>query len=921
MSSNPPHPIPVHQPIHQSSTSHSQHGAMDYPMSSTSWNGSNSGSFNPASYTRHFLGSPISWRAGSFVGAPSGSPMDQIRGSLESRGLDPEISNAFKVFDLQDQLCRNYTCCGLNLTDLHALLEHFEQVHIVVVDAPGPGGQPQTRIQVPFDPQVVSVQPNQNQNTTQIQNQNQNSTQNHYPTPVDPDDMELEPSHPAPTSPTTSHSSSGASSPPVSTPSSLAAAGVFPNTGFTSYSHSHPSSPYTSQPPSPPHAFSQNHGVAAFDTTRIPAFQPSSSSLAGAVPSVPAQGKEGRRPSLSLNLNGMDGVESTTANNVTATNPAQAQTSGYSTPTSAFPTAYAYSQPPHPQQHPHPAHPHPFAYNHSGAGSGTMTPLSPLSPAPMSPMSSFPSALAAALVEPGSRSSTSMGSIAAGVMGGVPGDGTVTPAMLFSNNGTPEPDEEASSFDASREEDGEEGVDGSPDSTKSKTKLPKVTGKDTKSSKKKKSSGKGADADPTKPVRSVGRPPNPSIPPAIPNSLKSQHGLFQTSSSALSSVHATGLGAGSGSGLGAGLGAAGLSGLLGASKPFKCPKPNCNKSYKQANGLKYHITHGSCNFAPPKDLEHVQALLERKRKDRAAQLASSTSHSTTNSTTDISQNATAETQEDDVPGSGWTSPGGTSSAVPTAPSSPTAAHSTSFQSDPNLGSGSVGDLDLGLDLSEQELLALSLEAEKKLKPFACGVGDCTRRYKNMNGLRYHYAHTGEHGAIGLAMLASGVHECLQNNHHSSHHSSHHSKSSPGSGGKEREGRKVRGVGSKPPSRASSITRGSRTGTPLGGGEDGTSNNKLPPPPQATSFAAAQIRELNHAHSASSLSSPTSPGLNSTPTPTPGQLQAQYHAQQQVHGLAQALGQGHGGYQQRFMEHQRAQYVAQQMQQQQQGFTG
>lgn len=34
------------------------------------------------------------------------------------------------------------------------------------------------------------------------------------------------------------------------------------------------------------------------------------------------------------------------------------------------------------------------------------------------------------------------------------------------------------------------------------------------------------------------------------------------------------------------------------SKPFKCPTPGCNKSYKQANGLKYHITHGQCSFVP-----------------------------------------------------------------------------------------------------------------------------------------------------------------------------------------------------------------------------------------------------------------------------------------------------------------------------------
>ncbi|KAL4243614.1 C2H2-type domain-containing protein [Abortiporus biennis] len=130
------------------------------------------------------------------------------------------------------------------------------------------------------------------------------------------------------------------------------------------------------------------------------------------------------------------------------------------------------------------------------------------------------------------------------------------------------------------------------------------------------------------------------------------------------------------------------------SKPFKCPKPNCNKSYKQANGLKYHMTHGSCNFAPPKDLEHLQALLASKRSQKA---------------------------EGDEP------------------------------------------------ISDAELREVEKEAERRLRPYACGVGDCQRRYKNMNGLRYHYQHSGDHGAIGLALLASGQHECLQ---HTRSHSRH-----------------------------------------------------------------------------------------------------------------------------------------------------
>ncbi|KAB5588553.1 Zinc finger protein [Ceratobasidium theobromae] len=94
------------------------------------------------------------------------------------------------------------------------------------------------------------------------------------------------------------------------------------------------------------------------------------------------------------------------------------------------------------------------------------------------------------------------------------------------------------------------------------------------------------------------------------------------------------------------------------SKPFKCPTPGCNKSYKQANGLKYHITHGQCSFVP---------------------------------------------------------------------------------------------MDPRLEGLEEE------DYERITRPYDCRVGNCTRRYKNMNGLRYHYQHSGAHGAVGLALLASGQH--------------------------------------------------------------------------------------------------------------------------------------------------------------------
>ncbi|KII84762.1 hypothetical protein PLICRDRAFT_179104 [Plicaturopsis crispa FD-325 SS-3] len=148
------------------------------------------------------------------------------------------------------------------------------------------------------------------------------------------------------------------------------------------------------------------------------------------------------------------------------------------------------------------------------------------------------------------------------------------------------------------------------------------------------------------------------------------------------------------------------------SKPFRCPKPNCNKSYKQANGLKYHMTHGSCNYAPRKEVEAVEAVL-------AARRAAHDSH----------------------------------------PPSPSSSHPHS-SSDPNSSShnsGGVGAHD-EYTPTPTDLLSIEAEAARRLRPFACGVGECSRRYKNMNGLRYHYAHSGEHGAVGLGMLASGRHE-------------------------------------------------------------------------------------------------------------------------------------------------------------------
>lgn len=49
---------------------------------------------------------------------------------------------------------------------------------------------------------------------------------------------------------------------------------------------------------------------------------------------------------------------------------------------------------------------------------------------------------------------------------------------------------------------------------------------------------------------------------------------------------------------------------------------------------------------------------------------------------------------------------------------------------------------------------------ESVRPYACTVEDCTRRYQTIAGLKYHYFHSALHGIRGLQLLAGGKHECL-----------------------------------------------------------------------------------------------------------------------------------------------------------------
>ncbi|RDX50732.1 hypothetical protein OH76DRAFT_1348358 [Lentinus brumalis] len=471
------------------------------------------------------------------------------------------IVNALQMLERQDELCRDYTCCGLNLTDLHALVDHFEECHVVVVDPYAPQPLPQTSSAVPTSsaPQsVASYFPENGAGVSSSSSQHPRAQSAMSYQGFDPDDMELDVDQNA------SAPSSGAPSPPdtpITTPSGYPS----PN------SYSALPSPLTSQPASP---------ISAFETTTVlPSRGHHSAALGGFRSSVGGPSGSAARAEDAFNTY-----------------------AGYSDYSSLLPGA--------------------------------------------APIGSGPNAM---FIQQG---------MTLGPMGGQNGQAVCAPTalLLSSSAGT------------------------TPDSTPASSRVASpILG----------ASGSG--------YRNVA----PNAQASSSNAGASTSSAGASSSSAASSTPraSTTL-------------SRPASSLL-LSKPFKCPKPNCNKSYKQANGLKYHMTHGSCNFAPPKDLEHLQELLANKRNEKAKAAGD------------------------------------------------------------NVSEGEV-------TLSESELREVEKEAERRLRPYACGVGDCQRRYKNMNGLRYHYQHSGDHGAIGLALLASGQHECLQHNksrHATPSHSASNSVSS------------------------------------------------------------------------------------------------------------------------------------------------
>lgn len=63
------------------------------------------------------------------------APMSAHAGSLP-RSSSP-WSEDTPFVEREQTICSDFTCCGLSLRDLHSLVDHFEEAHVVVFDSAG----------------------------------------------------------------------------------------------------------------------------------------------------------------------------------------------------------------------------------------------------------------------------------------------------------------------------------------------------------------------------------------------------------------------------------------------------------------------------------------------------------------------------------------------------------------------------------------------------------------------------------------------------------------------------------------------------------------------------------------------------------------------------------------------------------------
>ena len=163
-------------------------------------------------------------------------------------------------------------------------------------------------------------------------------------------------------------------------------------------------------------------------------------------------------------------------------------------------------------------------------------------------------------------------------------------------------------------------------------------------------------------------------------------------------------------------------------RPYKCPAPGCDKAYKQMNGLKYHRVHGHCN----------QNLRNINTNTPTSADVTSTPIQQASSTLQSPVKPQISTQ---IPTA--------SSEKESTPISETAALNNLSSFKPFAG---IAAADSPVSTQEAPSTPTKQNNAQPEKTYVCQVGNCDKRYKNLNGLRYHYLHSGSHGLLGLQLL-------------------------------------------------------------------------------------------------------------------------------------------------------------------------
>ncbi|UZJ54844.1 hypothetical protein CBS101457_004164 [Exobasidium rhododendri] len=206
-------------------------------------------------------------------------------------------------------------------------------------------------------------------------------------------------------------------------------------------------------------------------------------------------------------------------------------------------------------------------------------------------------------------------------------------------------------------------------------------------------------------------------------------------------------------------------GALG-DRPYKCQSPGCDKAYKQMNGLKYHRLHGQCNQNTLPPQQQIPAAVSDKASSSssasaapttstaATEGASGSTSSVASSSSSVNASAAAAVAAAIATASGVdTIKAMMKASTPAIAASKPTTTASSTESENVAGTPSPSSSTPGSPRSSSD--SLNSDAASKVdRVYICQVGSCGKRYKNLNGLRYHYLHSGSHGLLGLQMLSS-----------------------------------------------------------------------------------------------------------------------------------------------------------------------